>query len=684
MLAATLKGLALHTADDAGASGPDAVFGWGLMNTKRAAEAITTNGTGSKIEELTLNSGQSYSITVDSDGSSPLLASISWTDRPGTAVTTVNSTTPTLVNDLDIRITQGGNTYFPYKLLTPTTSALQDNNVDPYERVDINGASGTYTITVTHKGSLVGGSQNFSLIVTGITDTSNPPQFCSNSISTFPYGEGFESESGWTQISGDDGDWVRKSGSTPSSNTGPSSANEGSFYLFLEASTNGSPGQIGSNATAILESDCFDLSGKSEATFSFKNHMYGTAVGSLTIQASTDGTNWTDLWTDSGNQGNQWNSASVNLNSYVGGDVKLRIVGTTGSGWSSDIAVDDLSLTATDTGGADTQAPTAPTGLSASNITQTTLSLNWNASTDNVGVTGYDVFQGTTNLGTVTGTSTNITGLTANTSYTFSVRARDAAGNVSNSSNTINVTTLGSAPTYCSSSGTRTTYEWIDYVALGGMTNSSGASSGYADYTNLTANVTRGSSNTITISAGFSGSSYTEFWNIWIDFDQDGTFESSELMVSGSSSSSGNLTATFTVPSNAVLGNTRMRVSMKYNAAATACETFGDGEVEDYTVNVTASGTSYTTFNDDNSGAALGNEAATIVKTYPNPVTDRVNVYFGRGENLNYVLADITGKVIKQGTVKNHAIEVSELEKGIYVLKVSDGHKTSSTKLIKQ
>ena len=773
MLAATLKGLALHTADDAGASGPDAVFGWGLMNSKRAAEAITDNGTGSKIEELTLSSGQSYSIDVDSDGNSPLLASISWTDRPGTAVTTVNSTTPTLVNDLDIRIIKGGTTYFPYKLITPTSSAQQDNNVDPYERVDISGASGTYTITVTHKGSLVGGSQNFSLIVTGITDTpavcnatvptgvsvssigqtsatvswtavpsatydvryrqtgtsswttnavaststtlsgltadtqyevqvrskcssgnsayssstnfttSAAPALCSTSITSFPYGEGFESGSGWTQVGGDDGDWVRRSGSTPSNSTGPSSADEGSFYMFLEASTNGSTGQIGSNATAILESDCFDLSGKSEATFSFKNHMYGTNIGSLVIQVTTDGTNWTNVWSDSGNQGNQWNSASVNLNSYTGGNIKMRIVGTTGSGWRSDIAVDDLAMTAVDAG-ADTQAPSVPTGLSASNITQTTLSLSWNASTDNVGVTGYDVYQGASNLGTVTGTSANITGLTANTSYTFSVRARDAAGNVSSASSSINVTTLGNAPTYCTSSGSRTTYEWIDYVALGGMTNPTGASSGYADYTNLTATVARGSSNTLTVSAGFSGSSYTEFWNVWIDFNQDGTFDSSELVASGSSSSSANLTATFTVPSNAVLGNTRMRVSMKYNAAATPCENFGDGEVEDYTVNITASGSSYTTYNDEVSGDPLGNEGATIIKAFPNPATNAVNVYFGRGENLTYMIADVTGKVIKHGTIDNHTIQVSELERGIYILKVSDGQKSLSTKLIKQ
>lgn len=687
MLASTLKGLALHTADDAGASGPDAVFGWGLMNTKRAAETITDEGSASKIEELSLTSGQSYSITVDSDGSSPLFASISWTDRPGTAVTTVNSTTPTLVNDLDIRVTKGGTTYFPYKLLTPTSSGQQDNNVDPYERVDISGASGSYTITVTHKGTLVGGSQNFSLIVTGISDSSNPPPppppFCSTTITSFPYGQGFESGSGWTQITGDDGDWVRTSGSTPSGTTGPSSADEGSFYMFLEASTNGSPGQIGGNATAILESDCFDLSGKSAATFSFSNHMYGTNIGSLTIQASTDGTNWTNVWTDSGNQGNQWNSSSVNLSAYLGGNVKLRIVGTTGNGWRSDIAVDNLSMTVVDAG-ADTQAPSTPTGLSASNVTQTTLTVSWNASTDNVGVTGYDVYQGASNLGTVTGTSANITGLTANTSYTFSVRAKDAAGNVSNASSGLNVTTLGNAPTYCASSGSRTTYEWIDYVALGGMTNSTGASSGYADYTNLTATVARGSSNTVTISAGFSGSAYTEFWNVWIDFNQDGTFDSSELVTSGSSSSSANLTGTFTVPSNAVLGNTRMRVSMKYNAAATPCENFGDGEVEDYTVNVTASGTSYTVLNDDVSGEALGNESAMAIKAYPNPATNLVNVYFGRGENLSFVIADVTGKVINQGQLRNHSIDISQLERGIYILRVNDGQKSLSTKLIKQ
>ena len=107
-------------------------------------------------------------------------------------------------------------------------------------------------------------------------------------------------------------------------------------------------------------------------------------------------------------------------------------------------------------GGGDTQAPTVPSSLIASNIAQTTVTLSWNASTDNVGVTGYDVFQGTTNLGSVTGTSANITGLTPATAYSFKVRAHDAAGNNSSFSNTVNVTTLSTLITYCVSKGNNT------------------------------------------------------------------------------------------------------------------------------------------------------------------------------------------------------------------------------------
>ncbi|MEZ5082649.1 MAG: S8 family serine peptidase [Bacteroidales bacterium] len=152
MRAATLKGLALHTADDAGPAGPDVVYGWGLLNAKAAANAITTNGSASSITELSLSQGNSYTVNVQSDGINNLIASISWTDPAGTANTGIsNNTTPVLVNDLDIRVTKSGSTYFPYKLTSITTNGTGDNFVDPFEKVIVPGASGIYTITVTHK-----------------------------------------------------------------------------------------------------------------------------------------------------------------------------------------------------------------------------------------------------------------------------------------------------------------------------------------------------------------------------------------------------------------------------------------------------------------------------------------------------------------------------------------------------
>ena len=164
---------------------------------------------------------------------------------------------------------------------------------------------------------------------------------CTTGVSSFPYSEGFESNFGsWLQGSGDDFDWARRSGSTPSSSTGPSSATEGSQYAYMESSAPNF-----SAKRAILESPCFDLTGLSQVTFSFKYHMYGAAaMGSLNVAVSSDdGSSWTAVWTRSGNQGNSWEDASVDLSSYTG-SVKLRFDGTTGTTWQGDMAVDAIAL----------------------------------------------------------------------------------------------------------------------------------------------------------------------------------------------------------------------------------------------------------------------------------------------------------------------------------------------------
>lgn len=174
MRAATLKGLACHTADDAGKPGPDANFGWGLLNAKAAATTITTNGLNSWISEEKLSQGQTYTMTVQSVIGIPLIASITWTDIPGIANTGVlNDPTPALVNDLDIRVTQTDATFFPWRLQSDADlDALRDgdNFVDNVEIVKIdNPNGGLYTITISHKGTLVLGPQNYSLVITGIS-----------------------------------------------------------------------------------------------------------------------------------------------------------------------------------------------------------------------------------------------------------------------------------------------------------------------------------------------------------------------------------------------------------------------------------------------------------------------------------------------------------------------------------
>ncbi|GAB6992003.1 fibronectin type III domain-containing protein [Paenibacillus pini] len=98
-------------------------------------------------------------------------------------------------------------------------------------------------------------------------------------------------------------------------------------------------------------------------------------------------------------------------------------------------------------GTTDTQAPTAPSNLLASGTTASSITIGWSASTDNVGVTGYDVYQGTTLVGSVSGTTLSYTntGLTANTTYTYKVKAKDAAGNASAFSNQISAQTNAAA-----------------------------------------------------------------------------------------------------------------------------------------------------------------------------------------------------------------------------------------------
>jgi len=173
MYSSTARGLALHNASDGGMVGPDARYGWGYMNTKKAAECILNSGSTAEVREFVLEDGDSYSFQVTADGNNPLLASICWTDKHSNNINTgpnANTFLPVLESDLDLRLTKGASTYMPWKLTGVNSNAKGDNIVDNFERVDIDGASGVYTLTVSHKGTLAE-PQRYSLILTGITST---------------------------------------------------------------------------------------------------------------------------------------------------------------------------------------------------------------------------------------------------------------------------------------------------------------------------------------------------------------------------------------------------------------------------------------------------------------------------------------------------------------------------------
>ena len=329
-----------------------------------------------------------------------------------------------------------------------------------------------------------------------------------------------------------------------------------------------------------------------------------------------------------------------------------------------------------------------PTNLSTANVAQTTAGLSWNAVS---GATGYTVRHrqtgaaswATTNVGSQT--STTLTGLQAQTTYEFQVSAT-CAGGTSAYSASLNFTTGGvTPPVYCASKGTNVTYEYINKVTIGSINNTSGSNGGYGDFTAQSASLATGSSASITLTPGFANGSYTEHFKVWIDFNQDGDFtDPGEDVFTGNGSSA--VSGSVSIPAGAVTGSTRMRVSMQYNGAATSCQTFTYGEVEDYTVNITG-------------GSSVSNQAASALQaqvnsvdltntvelsTYPNPTTDviNINMHLANQTSVSIALIDGQGRkvlsknVLTRGADIAQTFDVSTLKKGVYFLKVhtKDGY----------
>jgi len=138
--------------------------------------------------------------------------------------------------------------------------------------------------------------------------------------------------------------------------------------------------------------------------------------------------------------------------------------------------------------------------------------------------------------------------------------------------------------TYCSSRGTTSTYEWIQQVLIDGTLRATGNNSGYADFTSSAPIPLVRGANTLTLTPGFLNISHNEQWMVWIDFNRDGVFGNEDWVFGGGGTSA--VTGGFNVPTTALSGITRMRIQMKYPSASIPCETFSNGEVEDYAVQI--------------------------------------------------------------------------------------------------
>jgi hypothetical protein len=159
-------------------------------------------------------------------------------------------------------------------------------------------------------------------------------------INTFPWSHDFDNWIPLEQDSMDDGDWALNQGPTTSQNTGPSfdHTTGNGVYFYVEASYPNYPYK-----TFISYTPTFDISSTPGRVLSFWYHMYGSTIGDLTIHTVENDTLYNPVFTITGDQGDQWHLANINLDSLnTGGPFKIAFVGFTGSSFWSDIAIDDI------------------------------------------------------------------------------------------------------------------------------------------------------------------------------------------------------------------------------------------------------------------------------------------------------------------------------------------------------
>lgn len=227
---------------------------------------------------------------------------------------------------------------------------------------------------------------------------------------------------------------------------------------------------------------------------------------------------------------------------------------------------------------------------------------------------------------------------------------------------------------YCSSTSEEN-LAWIEGVRINTTTNISGTDLGYGDYTANAVSLEKGKAYLLGAQAKFANKKAALNWRFWIDYNQDGDFEDAgEMVFEGRSANIAK--KNITIPATATEGITRLRVSAKYGAYPGPCESFQYGEVEDYSIDISAGSSTLT---------------ASAIDLYPNPANGSTNINVDLGlesTTLSIQLTDSRGKQIASKSfdqvkgVFSHVISTEGLRKGIYYVSVRSGSVNEVEKLI--
>ena len=280
-------------------------------------------------------------------------------------------------------------------------------------------------------------------------------------------------------------------------------------------------------------------------------------------------------------------------------------------------------------------------------------------------------------------TTNSYTGATLNqsTTYYWRVKAKNTCGD-GDFSPTSSFTTQNCS--VCISDGNTIYYTGTTRVVFNTIDNSSNLLAGaYSDYTGISTAVKADEVHDLTIQVNTDGD-YTVNTMVWIDWNQDCDFDDeNEEYDLGTALDVEDETTTLSplsviIPSDALLGSTTMRVSTKYASDPTSCMTGEDAEVEDYTIEVI------------DATASLDNDTFEGFNLYPNPSNGNFNLQFNAEstESVEIQLYDLTGRLVKELQFSNISLRFSEsisfqnTAKGFYVLKIKNGAKQTSRKLV--